>query len=115
MSNRFLIAFAFKNGSKIMIEQSIFRKRRCNEFRAPVEAKLVFFKFRAFKIRWEIDARMHWKKASDKLPKNSVLVPMLVSKNFHFGRPKPPNPFENHSNSKLVSGRYGPHPEIDAS
>ena len=81
--SRFFMVLAPESDSKIEICSILFRKRRFCKNRAPVEAKLLFFRFRASQKPLKIDAETHSKKTSKKnLPK--------IDFGLHFGLPKPP-------------------------
>ena len=66
----------------------LFRKRRFYENRAPVEAKLLFFTFRASEKRLKIDANIDLEKKYRKKP-SKIDFPLQV------GLPKPPKILEN--------------------
>ena len=67
---RIFLVWASGNGAKIHVFKLLFRKRRFSENRAPVETKLLFFRFGASKKRPKIDAETRSKKGSQKyLPK----------------------------------------------
>ena len=81
--SRFIMVLVPESDSKIEICSILFRKRRFCKNRAPVEAKLLFFRFRASQKPLKIDAETHSKKTSKKnLPK--------IDFGLHFGLPKPP-------------------------
>ena len=83
MFSRIFLALASENVAEIHVFSLLFRKRRFNENRAPVETKLLFFRFGASKKRPKIDAETRSKKGSQKyLPK--------IEFGFDFGLPNPP-------------------------
>ena len=59
----------------------LFRKRRFYENRAPVEAKLLFFTFRASEKRLKIDANIDLEKNIEKNPQKSIFHSKLASPN----------------------------------
>ena len=64
--SRIFLVWASENGAKIHVFSLLFRKRRFSENRAPVETKLLFFRFGASKKRPKIDAETRSKKGSQK-------------------------------------------------
>ena len=64
--SRIFLVLASENTAKIHIFSLLFRKRRFSENRAPVETKLLFFRFGASKKRPKIDAETRSKKGSQK-------------------------------------------------
>merc|ERR1712078_924800 len=109
--SRIFLALASENNAQIHVFSLLFRKRRFSENRAPVETKLLFFRFGASKKRPKIDAETRSKKGSQKyLPK--------IDFGFDFGLPNPPkihqNPPKKRRKAKLVSRRYGNRAEVVA-
>ena len=107
--SRIFLALASENGAEIQVSSLLFRKRRFNENRAPVETKLLFFRFGASKKRPKIDAETRSKKGSQKyLPK--------IDFGFDFGSQNPPkiheNPSKQRRKAKPVSRRYGNRPQV---
>ena len=80
---RIFDVLASQNGTKITHFSYFYRKRRFCKNRAPVEAKLIFSRFRASKNRAKIDTKMHSKKTSKKRAPN-------VDFGIDFGLPRPP-------------------------
>ena len=72
---------ASENEAKIEVFLLLFRKRRFYENRAPVEAKLLFFTFRASEKRLKIDANIDLKKNIEKNPQKSIFHSKLASPN----------------------------------
>ena len=66
---------ASENEAKIEAFWLLFRKRRFYENRAPVEAKLLFFTFRASEKRLKIDANIDLEKNIEKTLKNRFSTP----------------------------------------
>ena len=73
---------ASENQAKIEVFLLLFRKRRFYENRAPVEAKLLFFTFRASEKRLKIDANIDPEKNIEKNPQKSIFHSKLASPNF---------------------------------
>ena len=67
---RFRMAWASQNTAKIKLFWHCFWKCRFRKNHAPVEAKLVFFRFGASKNRAKIDANTHSGKTSTKIGSN---------------------------------------------
>ena len=65
---RIFSIWASENEAKIGVFLLLFRKRRFYENRAPVEAKLLFFTFRASEKRLKIDANIDLEKSIEKNP-----------------------------------------------
>ena len=72
---------ASENEAKIEVFWLLFRKRRFYENRAPVEAKLLFFTFRASEKRLKIDANIDLEKNIEKNPQKSIFPSKLASQN----------------------------------
>ena len=72
---------ASENEAKIEVFLLLFRKRRFYENRAPVEAKLLFFTFRASEKRLKIDANIDLEKNIEKNPEKSIFPSKLASPN----------------------------------
>ena len=72
---------ASENEAKIKVFLWLFRKRRFYENRAPVEAKLLFFMFRASEKRLKIDANIDLEKNIEKKPQKSIFPSKLASQN----------------------------------
>jgi hypothetical protein len=72
---------ASENEAKIKVFLLLFRKRRFYENRAPVEAKLLFFMFRASEKRLKIDANIDLEKNIEKNPQKSIFPSKLASPN----------------------------------
>ena len=74
--SRFFSILASENEAKIEVFSLLFRKRRFCENRAPVEAKLLFLRFRALGKPPKIDAEIELDKNLEKhLPKIEILGP----------------------------------------
>ena len=74
---------ASENEAQIKVFLWLFRKRRFYENHAPVEAKLLFFTFRASEKRLKIDANIDLEKNIEK-NLSEIDFPLQV------GLPKPP-------------------------
>ena len=79
--SRFFFILASENEAKIKVFLRLFRKRRFYENRAPVEAKLLFFMFRASEKRLKIDANIDLEKNIEKNPQKSIFPSKLASQN----------------------------------
>ena len=73
---------ASENEAKIEVFSLLFRKRRFCENRAPVEAKLLFFMFRASEKRLKIDANIDLEENIEKNAQKSIFPSKLASPNF---------------------------------
>ena len=73
---------ASENEAKIEVFLWLFRKRRFYENRAPVEAKLLFFMFRASEKRLKIDANIDLEENIEKNAQKSIFPSKLASPNF---------------------------------
>ena len=73
---------ASENEAKIEVLLLLFRKRRFYENRAPVEAKLLFFMFRASEKRFKIDANIDLEENIEKNTQKSIFPSKLASPNF---------------------------------
>ena len=108
---RIFSILASENEGKLEVFLLLFPKRRFYENRAPVEAKLLFFTFRASEKRLKIDANIDLEKNIEKNPQKSIFPSKLASQNL---------PKSIHKSSylsiktKLVSRRYGPHSQLVA-
>ena len=78
---RIFSILASENEAKIEVFLLLFRKRRFYENRAPVEAKLLFFTFRASEKRLKIDANIDLEKNIEKNPQKSIFPSKLASPN----------------------------------
>ena len=78
---RIFSILASENEAKIKVFLWLFRKRRFYENRAPVEAKLLFFMFRASEKRLKIDANIDLEKNIEKKPQKSIFPSKLASQN----------------------------------
>ena len=70
-----------ENEAKIEVSLLLFRKHRFYENRAPLEAKLLFFAFRASEKRLKIDANIDLEKNIEKTPQKSIFPSKLASPN----------------------------------
>ena len=87
---RIFVVMASENDSKIDVFSYFFQKRRFCKNRAPVEAKLIFFRFRASKNRRKIDTKTHSKKTTKKTSKKSVLASIFASQTLPKSSENPP-------------------------